>query len=538
MSDQVRDVNAQCQIIWFKWANDVITRALSATTSLLSKSTPKDISNHLVDTCTYTKNKGAAAGSFTFRLDSSKDWKTIIKPGSWCAIFMSNDGDLSLPEAREITNDDLPNVSKSKIKKERLRALCYIERVVVHGIVDEKGVIDTSFEISGRDIGIVYEDTDIWFNYFKFEERQVRALAEKLTFTNSNTIAELLDVSHDLFYAPDKVLKSKKKAALELTEVGTQWLLPKEMLSLLDIPHSGPSFWGNIKNVKNFGTTLCRIPITNPLDYVNGNAWEKLKQFSIPELHELFVELNSEGNPELIFRPIPWGIKKGGYPTIYGRLKDNPLLYLDLIKRDRIDINAIDILDYTTGEDNHNRYNHFFTTAQSTLNIPESNIAILENITSPAGKKFPFIEKGSVQRHGFRPMHVDINTFSFATEKLGSDPKNGQPDAKLLVEYNELIFDLWNNAIFFESGNASIIGKNDIRIGRPIVFGKDVSYNADKAFYIEEYTDEFSIGENGVTEWKQDLQLTRGIEIADLENLRGFAKKGNAFEEPGSFIKG
>jgi len=534
----VRSVNPQCQIVWFKWLSDVINRRLTGSTSLLSKSTAFDISNHLVDTCTYSKNMGTAAGSFTFRLDSSRDWKKEIKPGSWCAIFMSNEGDLSLPEVRGLTSDKLPKANRDKIKKERLRGICYIERVIVSGEVDDKGVITTHFEVSGRDIGVVYEETDLWFNFFELEELAVVGLSDQLPFTNNNTLTELIDVAHDLFYAPEKRISSKTKEAIKLTEIGKQWLLPKEMLSMLKIPHSGPSFFGNITGLRNFGKTLCRIPITNPLDYIKGNAWEKLKEYSMPELHELFIELNDKGNPELIFRSIPWGIKKDKYPKLYREMKDNPLIYLDLIKKQRIDINAIDILDYTTGEDNHNRYNHFLLSMQSTVVIPESVISILKNTISPGGKTFPFLEEGSTQRHGLRKMHLSLNTFAFAAKESGANPGNGFPDAKILVEYNELIFDYWNNAIFFESGSASIIGKNEIRIGRPIVFGDDVSYNANKAFYIESYTDEFSIGANGTTEWKQDLQLTRGIEIADLQSLGGFARASRALTETGSFIKG
>jgi hypothetical protein len=132
-------------------------------------------------------------------------------------------------------------------------------------------------------------------------------------------------------------------------------------------------------------------------------------------------------------------------------------------------------------------------------------------------------------------MHTSIDSFYFSLKKDGAKPKGGIIDGTILVEYNELLFDYWANAIFFETGNSRIIGRNDIKLGIPIVFGLDVPYNANKAFYVEEYTDEFTIGSDGETFWTQNLQLTRGIELEDLAALRGFSQRELEFTEPGSF---
>lgn len=547
LKNDVKDVKAQCQILWFQWKNNIPTGNVSE----LSDSTAFDISNHLIDFCTFSKNMGSPAGGFTFRLDNSRDWKDIMKPGQWCLIFMSNEGDLILPQnknggkskkgpraakASKVTGTgqgtaDLPIADRTTLRRNRLRGMCYIERVSTNVVMTGKGVLDVVYEVSGRDFGVVYEQTDIWFNYFKFEQTLVSGLAERLRLESQNSIRELVETTHSLFFAPEAVIKSKRNKAVELTEIGTQWLLPRTMLSMMGIEFDrGESFYGNIRDItETFSDTLCKIPLTNPLDYINGNAWEKLKEFSISELHELFPELNADGQPRLVFRPIPWGINGSGYPRISGQLRNKrfPLFYLDLANEDNIVIPAIDVEEFTVGEDNHNRYNHFFVTSKTSFNLPQSNISVLENVPSVVGRRYPLLQKGSTRRHGFRPMHIDVNTFGFAAEGKGGDNKNGEVNPKLLVEYNELVLDYWNNAIFFETGDAKILGRNDIKIGKAIEFGDDVPYNANKIFYVEEYIDEFIIEPNGSTYWSQTLQLSRGIERGDLEDIKRAAETGS-----------
>jgi len=545
LKNDIKDVKAQLQVIWHQWKNNTPS---NINISELSETNDFDISRHIVESCVFSKNLGSAAGSFTFRLDNSRDWKDIMKPGQWCLIFMSNDGDLVLPNKAQSGKgaEKLSRMDRNVIQKKRLRGMCYIERIAANVVMTEGGVLDVVYEVSGRDFGVVYEQTDIWYNYFKFEQTLVTGLAEQIKFTSQNSIKELVDTTHSLFFSPQVLIKSKEKNAVELTEVGTQWVLPRTMLSVLDIALNGSKpFYGNIKGItENFKDTLCKIPIINPLDYINGNAWEKLKQFSIEELHELFPELDENGQPRLNFRPIPWAINPVGYPRIFGRLKNNPLLYLDLAEKDNILIKAIDVEEFTTGEDNHNRYNHFFVTSQTSFNLAESNISILKNLPSVVGRTYPNLQKDSVQRHGFRPMHIDINTFGFAADKTSKN-KNGKVDAKLLIEYNELVLDYWNNAVFFESGDAKILGRNDIRLGKAITFDSNVPYNANKIFYVEEYVDEFTIEPGGEGYWSQTLQLSRGIEKEDLRNIKNASNARNLnlssrnedFTEIGDYVK-
>lgn len=534
VSNEQKDARGQCQVIWFKWSLPIA--ANSENTAVLSAAKAYDITNYLQDYVVFSKNLGEAAGRFSFKLAPTRDWEEEGMAGSWCLIYMANDGTLNLPE--EPDGNKLPEAAKNKINPSKLRAICYIERAPASTETEDNGNVVTEYTVCGKDFGVVYEGTDLWFNYFQMEQTQVKFLAEKIDNSNANTVADLVAVSHDLFFAPGKVIKSKTPEAVQLGEVGTQWLLPRIMLDFIGAKADGPSFYGNIRDLKKFGKTRCRIPIVNPLSYLNGIAWPRLKEFSIPELHELFPELDNDGKPKLIFRTIPWGLNSTSYPRLRGSI-GSEIMYRSLVDDpdSRVDITPLDLDTTDLSKDDHNRYNHFFTTSQTSLNVPQANIEILKNRKSIGGREYPHLQKGSVMRHGLRKMHVDLNTFAVAAENPTAENANGLPDANLLLEYNELLYDFWNNAVFFDSGSAVIHGNNSIRLGKVIVFSEDVVKHGGKVFYIEEYQDEFIIEENGVGDWNQILQLTRGIEIADLKTRSGFTRRSQTPKKLASFIK-
>lgn len=534
LTNDQRDVKAQCQIVWYPWITETLAPAVQPDYSLLSDSYAFDLSAHLIQNCTFSKNRGSPAGHFSFKLDNSRDWKSIIRPGQWLNIFMTNDGDLKFPTTSPNGEgfNGLPVATKDSINKAKLRGVCYVERVSVSTMALDNGALDVIYEVSGRDYGVIYEETSIWYNYFQFEQLQVTGLSDKVQFSNARTIKDLLNTTHDLFYAPGKIIKGKTDASEFFGEVGVQWLLPRKMLSNLDIPlipEDQNSFYGNIANLQNFSKTVSTIAITDPLSYINGNSWEKLKEFSVKELHELFVELDDAGNMNIIFRPIPWAIDSSGYEDLASNLDDN-LFYLNLADSAGVNISASDVISASIGEENHNRYNHFMVTSTSSMGVPFAAISTLKGQKSETGREFPYIQKPSIRRHGFRPMHVDVDSLGqFTGGTL-------DVDYPILLQVNELIYDYWNNAIFFESGTFSLVGRNDVRVGKTLNCALDIPYNADKIFYIEEYVDEFNIDEERNTSWVQTISVSRGIERSSLAELSGFSRKQNKFTNTADYV--
>jgi hypothetical protein len=515
VSNETKNVIAQCKVLVYPW-NEVLTDP-NISDDKLAGASRLDISSQL-QTVTFSKNMGSAAGSFSFTLTNSpnygtNDWKDIIKRGCWCVIYMSNDGKLQL-------SPQVALVSGIKSESKYIRCIGYIERVSVIGSTNENRAVDISFQVSGSDFGVIYDQTNIWHNLFVFDKIMLDNVAQTSLNVVANTpISKAIKLIHDMFYYPAKVPGAKPNDNKSLLSIALQWLLPKEMVSDIgfDISRlSGGTYWGALDGVFQISETLAGIAVDKPGDYLTGNAWAQLKRMSIPQFHELFCETDLNGKPRLIFRPIPWGIDQSKYP----KNSKNITLYKDL--KPVVTVPAVDLYTFDLGEDNHARYNSFLTMVSSSYMSVETNVNLIDG--------FPKNNQDSIKRHGFRPYHNTINSL-LKNEELA----NGAAHKDQLIEFNEINYDYWNNGVYAESGTVTKLGTNDIKIGHVMKFSNDINYLASKRYYIEGYTDTFTVGANLETSWSQTVDLTRGFEEADLANKKGFSNRNVEFADAGEF---
>ena len=439
------------KIVVFKWISDSLSIAKDPDLKKISETNAIDVSSHVLSSCQFSKNLGSPSGQFSFGLDNTKDWKHILKPGMWCLIYMCNDGGMPVPrfDSQNETPADLdflPNYRKY------LRGVCYIERVSVDFITDPTtGVVDSSYTISGRDFGVIYESTHIWFDMFEAERIKAQTINAALDRNKLTGNAELLLQLHNLIFAPWKLAAIVADVDVkELTRTGTQWLMPTDLVNAVGLKldvgaHVGSQsmkdvyFWGNL-DTKKFYDTPCRIPLTNLTTYLKGNPWQKLKEISLPPLHELFTELDEEGIPRLNFRHVPWAfggekkfpnILKKARTRVYSMLikgsgarpelqvkdysgskdvkkvaKEAPFFFKDLYET-AVKVLPVDVIQSSVGEDEKNRYNNFFVVSNTNLMTPAGNISVLKDTG------FPFYLETSGRRHGFKPLHISLNTFNF-----------------------------------------------------------------------------------------------------------------------------
>jgi len=517
ISNETQNINSQCKIVVYNWKSNALT-INRGVDSVLTQTDRLDISSQLLS-CTFNKTLGNPSGTFSFTLSNSPDygsgdWKDIIKRGSWCVIYMSQDGDLAI-------TDKVSEPLKSAQKKEeakKIRCIGFIDRVAVKSSINDKGAFDVTYEVSGRDFGVVYEDTTIWHNMFKYERIVLDALAtSRLNITGEVSIDGAMNLIHDLFFNPKAVPGTRVNDNDSLTEIALQWLMPKEMLKDIGFTTDRTPYWGELQGIKNFQPTAANLAVAKPTDFLSGNAWEQLKKLSVPTFHELFTETTEDGLPRLNFRPIPFAIDKRRYRTI-GEFVD---LYKDL---DVLNVDAIDVINFDLGEDNHSRYNSFLVTLSTSLIAQSDNISLLD------GSRFPLNIQDSIKRYGFRPMHVEVNSIVKNAERT-----NGEGNPKILREFNELLYDYWNNAVFAESGTTNLIGLNGVKIGKCVTFGEGVPYATGKRYYVEGYTDNYTVGEQGDSIWTQTVMLTRGFEERDLTQGNQFGIRNEKFTNEGEF---
>lgn len=519
-TNETTNTNAQCKVVVYRWVNGLANPEISD--DQLSRTTRLDISSQVIS-CSFSKSMASPAGNFSVELSNSpgietQDWKDIIKRGDWLLIYMSQDGDLDM-------NPQVGKASMHASEHGKLRGICYVKRVGGKNSVGEKGEKNATVAVTGVDFGIVYEDTEIWHNLFKYESIMLESIrTSQLNITGNIRVDQAIDLIHDLFYFPANVAGAKVDDNNSLLDIGLQWLMPREMLKDIGFNVSGltkGTYWGALPGVKNFKKTSCNIAIEHPTDFLSGNAWEELKKLSVPQFHEMFCETTDLGKPQMTFRPIPWAIDKSKYPSA----GEHITLYKDL--KPLVKVPAVDILEDDVSEDDHSRYNSFLATVSTTLISVENNISLLD------GTDFPRHNRASIRRHGFRPMHVTVDSI-VSNEKLAS----GVANRSLLIEYNELLYDYWNNAVFAESGSIQKIGSNDIKIGKALEFNQDVPYLNTRRYYIEGYTDTFSVDEKGGRTWIQEVALTHGLEKRALITKSGFNRRATEFTEPGEYTPG
>jgi hypothetical protein len=521
-SNETEHLYPQCKVVLYPWKEILNNPELSD--EKLSQSGRLDISSQ-IQSVTFSKNMGSPAGSFSIDLTNSpnygtNDWKDIIKRGYWLVIYMSQDGDLRMNPSVG------PNLAKNKMSEaKRIRCIGYVDRVSVKMSVEENRSINVGFTVTGRDFGAVYDDTNIWHNMFQFDKIILDSISQtKLNITGNVRIHEAIKLIHDLFYYPLNIPGAKVNDNKSLLSIGLQWLMPKEMISdigfnLSKLPKG--TFWGTLPGVFEPEVTGAGIAIEKPGDYLTGNAWQQLKRLSIPQYHELFCETTDEGKPKLTFRPIPWGIDQSKYPINAPNIK----MYKDLSPV--VTVPAVQLYDVDLGEDDNSRYNSFLATVSTGLINTEDNTSLL------LGRGFPKNNTASIKRHGFRPMHITVDSI-VKNEELA----NGSADLNQLVEFNEVLYDYWNNAVYAESGSINKRGSNDVKIGKVMKFRNDVPYLSTKRYYIEGYVDTFMVGDKRERSWTQTVILTRGFEEADLKSKVGFSVRNTEFKGSGEYTKG
>lgn len=517
LSNLTQDLTPQCKIVVYPWNMTTLTQNSGQDTQL-AKTTPLDVSSQVVG-CTFSKQMGQPAGSFSFTLSNSPqygsgDWKDILKRGTWCVIYMTQNGDLVTTS--KVGRPD--QNAKKQDEAQNIRCIGFIDRVASKVEMTGNGTFDITYEVSGRDFGVVYEDTSIWHNVFQFDKIMLESLANnQLNITGAVTVDVAMGIIHDLFFNPKSIPGAKVNNTKSLTTIALQWLMPAQLMTDIGLGSSPSSYWGELSDIKKFSPTAANLAIERPTDYLSGNAWAQLKKLSVPEFHELFTETDFSGAPHLYFRPIPFGIDNSNYPALskfVTKYKDVP----------SIQIAALDLIDATLGEDNHARYNSFLVTLSTGLINVEDNISLL------AGSGFPLHIQDSIKRYGFRPMHVTVDSIVKSAERA-----NGTGNPEILKQFNQLMFDYWNLAVFAETGEINLIGQTGVKLGKCMTFDDASPYVYGKRYYIEGYTDTFATDDKGAPSWTQSVMVTHGFFEADLLDQSNIGNRALPFTHQGEF---
>ena len=582
-NDERIDRIDQCKVFWYQWKYGLPTATssvypISPPDTFLAASTRFDISNH-IENLTFNKNMGEAAGSFSITLHNSSDWLRFIKAGQWVCIYLSGDGELTLPyedpagqQNTNLLDTYASSISPGKmfnlplmtapalpkgigtdntellktIQTKYLRCIGLIQRVAAKSITNADGTVETSYVVSGKDFGAVYEDTELWFNMHVNPEGVFVAKLKSRIQSQGRNLDNLLNIVHDVFLNQPKFFDSGFTP--DMGFIPKQWLLPDVLISDLNLGH-GVNYFGDIKALRNFRPTVFEQPSVSFLDGLSGNCWDRLRAIAQPEFHELFTELEN-GMPTLTYRMIPWALDT----TNYSVLESTLYKYADLAAEEAPSLAnslprvpaALDIFDtirpaqdtrtkhnlaitatmvdsFDVGPDQHHRSNLFLVdTMRSAFNQKDA-VGIINETKSPLGYKFPLRNENDIKRHGLKVLLMELQSYNLSNPSPDSSrnkEKTAIPDRDFILAVNNLAMDFYANANDMYSGTINLTAaSNEVALGKVIL--TDYSFNgiSNMVFYIEGYTDTFNVNQDGTTSWTQSIKVSRGISKDALDDI-------------------
>lgn len=381
------DAVSQCRVIWYQWdfskkkIKRSLLKGLSIPTSkikevvgpLWSLATGYDITEHVTGV-TFTKSLGNASGTFNIQLSNSLKWDDFVTPGSWVVVYMSNDGTLNaetdltkFPNPTTFVKEPLkqllsspilaaakplldylglgfdvapapplplgPSVAFHTLNAPKRRFMGVVQRINSRSITKQNQEVEITYTLSGKDHGIIFDETTIWFDRFNYKESVFKAFVSAQDYGLDQSLHNMMAVVYNLIYNPrSKVLpetvavSAGSQQSQDFTSMGEftqQWALPSGLAfdlgffklfleTLTDVRYVGEAIDAD------FQTSPFATSTTNPaVDVAKGGVgWNVLKGLSEPGFHELFTEMGDNGRPGLVFRLMPWARNKSSYPVI------------------------------------------------------------------------------------------------------------------------------------------------------------------------------------------------------------------------------
>lgn len=447
-----------------------------------------------------------------------------------------------------------PTPSEIDGYKRKRRVLGVISRVGIRSSTSADGAVEISYVVSGRDYGTIYDETTLWFNANNAERQSFEVAINAISKNLERNLSALLDKWHDIFLAPHLIqgLDSVTNIKSFFPE---QWIMPSKLISDLNLSLDprGKGCFGDIVGLKEFSATLFESPDPNPLAGLEGECWSRLKNLSQPGFHELFTELSDNGAPKIYFRPVPWALDKSRYPNLGNAM----LLYKELASgqdvqppfptgtvlsslvsvgakalssavgigssgdqrlNHTVSITAKEVENFDVGPDYHSRYNFFLIDVSKSGQDQSNSFTTIQSALAPAlAALYPLRDENDIKRHGFKPMIFNVNNFQISNKNLFKESLfPNDPSSEFIFECNEMMRDFHANAEDLYSGSLTMAGRPDVKIGKVIVTDKSFSAIDDMVFYIEGYTDSFTINGDGTTSWMQTINITRGIQKTAL----------------------
>ncbi len=219
--------------------------------------------------CNWSKDISSPAGVFSMQVKPRIDWDLLIKPGDLFIIFM----------------DDDHRYDTATRTAGNLITVGLVDRIARATMVDNNGATVESISINGRDLGMIFQETQLIFDPtlpvlddFKFNAKFFTETSQDQVSALSpvETVLRLLDLIYN-------------QNATESKHVGAQWALPSAPQNATGRPVSLLS----LINVTEFTQRpMFGYAMTQPFGIAQaGNVWTLLESYANRTVNEFFFDI-------------------------------------------------------------------------------------------------------------------------------------------------------------------------------------------------------------------------------------------------------
>lgn len=439
-----------------------------------------------------SKSIEASSGTFNITLLPSKNWKQVLSPGDWIMIFFDD----KYGAASRYLND--------KASTKNMVMLASIDRVSKSLSKNEDtDRVELRYNISGRNFGKVFEETDIWYDPYQLQNDTINRVilpnaGLELTGNPSKMCKALLNV----FLGKGEQFPKGRTSDLR------NWRIPSSLAQMLGSNSTDPKFFDvlGIKIEDNLPGFKQRQMLTLNS---NGSLHNLLKRCSNELVNELYYEEHRTKDgvkPTVFLKPRPINTpfleshcgSDAAAKASLARLNGKSKTLQKHSDENYVEISPSEILYENLGKDDHSRFNLFWLRP---INNLEDHFAYAANNNSTSGISNPTLNTYSIERYGLKRFD-QILEFCHTTNEGGS----ATPEIELWKAFMIQLYDMHYANHLYDAGTIECTGVLEAELGKALIVKSEVPTSPDKVYFIEGYEHSWSFP----GKWTTTFTVTHG----------------------------
>lgn len=469
---------------------------------------------------TVQKTKTQPQGTFMITLKPTKEWTKIIVPGSWCAIYMSDQKLVESDISAAAIQDDVGNVLSP------LKMVGIVMAVRVQKQRDANGAFSLVYTISGYDFGYVFTSS-IYINHV-FQADVIGGVIKgplsDLSYNKDGSVygdpatnvSLILKSWSTMSSSPSLSFVSGDSSSTSPPSIRME--IPKDMIDMFGTGKDVLQFVNSVVGVDQRESKIVALGDDGESDdfdfkliglkefqiwqlITNNTLWGMINQYLNPVLNEAYCDLHAVDNgmggvslrPMLVVRQIPFNTpdfdKFWAAQTADGAIAPEKYKVTNFATLPKTVIPQEKVLGYDVGYSDYDRVN-FVEINAFDKDLSKNSPGAFNNVNKPR------FEEGSIRRFGLRPrVH------------FGADYGVVRGNVEETGYWSPVIMDWWFNGNRYANGTIECIGLlHHLAIGENLVLEQEKILG-----HVEGYTHTFSVDENGNKLFRTNIDFTRGI---------------------------